>query len=110
MLKVICIADNLINEPATIPTPNTTALAQYGIIPMSLYTGKGNVTIPLFNSTLRGINLDMILNSIQKRNDALLQGVKLKLHCQIENLYATTIKELLTELLVQPQQNLIIKE
>lgn len=61
MLKVICIADNLINEPATIPTPNTTALAQYGIIPMSLYTGKANVTIPLFNSTLRGINLDMSL-------------------------------------------------
>lgn len=77
---------------------------------MSLYTGKANVTIPLFNSTLRGVNLDMILNSIQKRNDALLQGVKLKLHCQIENLYATTINELLTELLVQPQQNLIIKE
>lgn len=61
MLKVICIADNLINEPATIPTPNTTALAQYGIIPMSLYTGKANLSIPLYDCTLRGINLDMSL-------------------------------------------------
>lgn len=52
------MADTTLNEPATIPTPNTTAIVQYGIIPMSLYTGKANVTIPLYDCTLRGISLN----------------------------------------------------
>ncbi len=54
-------ADTTINEPVTIPTPNTTALMQYGIIPMSLYTGKANVSIPLYDCTLRGVNLNASL-------------------------------------------------
>lgn len=54
-------ADTTLNEPVTIPTPNTTAIVQYGIIPMSLYTGKANVTIPLYDCTLRGINLNVSL-------------------------------------------------
>lgn len=54
-------ADVTLNEPMTIPTPNTTAIMQYGIIPMSLYTGKANVTIPLYDCTMRGINLNASL-------------------------------------------------
>lgn len=50
-----------LNEPASIPTPNTTALAQYGIIPTSLHTGKANVSVPLYNKTIRGVNLNMEL-------------------------------------------------
>lgn len=50
-----------LNEPASIPTPNTTALAQYGIIPTSLHTGKANVSVPLYNKTVRGVNLNMEL-------------------------------------------------
>lgn len=41
-------------EPVTIPTPNTASLAQYGIVPMSLHTGKANISIPLFDMTARG--------------------------------------------------------
>lgn len=55
------MADTTLNEPATIPTPNTAAIAQYGIIPMSLYTGKANVNISLYDCTLRGINLNASL-------------------------------------------------
>lgn len=50
-----------LNEPASIPPPNTTALAQYGIIPTSLHTGKANVSVPLYNKTVRGVNLNMEL-------------------------------------------------
>ncbi len=45
-------------EPVTIPTPNTASLAQYGIVPMSLHTGKANISIPLFDMTARGVKLD----------------------------------------------------
>ena len=55
------MANTPAKEPATIPTPNTTALMQYGIIPMSLYTGKANVTIPLYDCTMRGLNLNVSL-------------------------------------------------
>lgn len=41
-------------EPVTIPTPNTASLAQYGIVPMSLHTGKANISIPFFDMTARG--------------------------------------------------------
>lgn len=55
------MADITLNEPITIPTPNTTAIAQYGVIPMSLYTGKANVNISLYDCTFRGINLNASL-------------------------------------------------
>ena len=46
-------------EPATIPTPNTATLAQYGVIPMSLHTGKANISIPLLDVTARGVELSV---------------------------------------------------
>lgn len=50
-----------LNAPAYIPTPNTTAISRYGVIPMSLYTGKANISVPVFSSTLRGITLNASL-------------------------------------------------
>ena len=44
-------------EPVTIPTPNTATLAQYGVVPMSLHTGKANISIPLLDVTARGVKL-----------------------------------------------------
>ena len=46
-------------EPVTIPTPNTATLAQYGVIPMSLHTGKANISIPLLDVTARGVELSV---------------------------------------------------
>lgn len=48
-------------EPVTIPTPNTATLAQYGVIPMSLHTGKANISIPLLDVTARGVKLSASL-------------------------------------------------
>lgn len=61
LFKFNGMAGTTLNEPVTIPTPNTTAIAQYGIIPMSLYTGKANVSIPLYDCNTRGINLNVNL-------------------------------------------------
>lgn len=44
-------------EPVAIPTPNTATLAQYGVVPMSLHTGKANISIPLLDVTARGVKL-----------------------------------------------------
>ncbi|MED9945360.1 MAG: hypothetical protein UFI53_05310 [Hallella sp.] len=48
-------------EPVTIPTPNTATLAQYGVVPMSLHTGKANISIPLLDVTARGVKLSASL-------------------------------------------------
>jgi len=48
-------------ELKSILTPNAAALAQYGIIPMSLYTGKANVSIPIYNTSIRGIDCNIKL-------------------------------------------------
>lgn len=48
-------------EPVTIPTPNTATLAQYGVVPMSLHTGKANLSIPLLDVTARGVKLSASL-------------------------------------------------
>ena len=46
-----------LKAPVTIPTPNTATLAQYGVVPMSLHTGKANISIPLLDVTARGVKL-----------------------------------------------------
>lgn len=48
-------------EPVTIPAPNTAALSQYGVVPMSLYTGKANLSIPLLDVSVRGVKLNVSL-------------------------------------------------
>lgn len=48
-------------ELKSILTPNAAALAQYGIIPMSLYTGKANISIPIYNTSIRGIDCNIKL-------------------------------------------------
>ncbi len=61
-LLLLMIANMLLlkaqfKEPVTIPTPNTATLAQYGVVPMSLHTGKANISIPLLDVTARGVKL-----------------------------------------------------
>lgn len=55
-----CIAQ--ISLPTDIPTPNATDLGKYGEFPVSYYTGRANISIPLFSTTVKGMPLNMTLD------------------------------------------------
>ena len=44
------------------PTPQAADLGRFGDIPMSYYTGRANVTIPIYSFTERGVTLDINLS------------------------------------------------
>lgn len=48
--------------PENIPTPNASELGTFGDIPVSYYTGKADISIPLYNLTERGVTLPVTLN------------------------------------------------
>ena len=47
--------------PDAIPSPNAASLGTYGIIPVSLYTGTPNISIPLYTFESRGLKLPVTL-------------------------------------------------
>ncbi|WP_298303787.1 RHS repeat domain-containing protein [Flavobacterium sp.] len=51
-----------IKTPETLPTPNATSLGKYGDVPVSFYSGKANVTIPILSINENGIPLDITLD------------------------------------------------
>lgn len=56
-----------LNKECTVPqcciaTPNATAIARYGDIPMNYYTGRANISVPLYHTSQRGIDLDVSLS------------------------------------------------
>ena len=48
-------------EPYSIPTPNQSSLGTYGIIPVSPYTGKADISIPLYSISQRDVELNLSL-------------------------------------------------
>ena len=48
--------------PREIPTPNATNLGRYGDIPVSYYTGRADISIPLFSMNVRGLEFPIALN------------------------------------------------
>jgi len=48
--------------PQEIPTPTAASIAKYGDIPVSHYTGRANVSIPLFSTEVRGMPLNLSLD------------------------------------------------
>ena len=48
--------------PQNIPTPNASSLGKYGDVPVSYYTGKVNVNIPIFSLNENNIPLNLSLN------------------------------------------------
>jgi hypothetical protein len=45
-----------------IPSPNASDLGRYGDIPVSYYTGKANINIPLYSLTVKGVTVPVTLN------------------------------------------------
>ena len=48
-------------DPYNVPTPNQSSLGTYGIIPVSPYTGKADISIPLYSTTQRDVALNILL-------------------------------------------------
>lgn len=47
--------------PYNIPTPTASNLGQYGLVPISEYTGKGEVCVPIHRMEARGVEMDVSL-------------------------------------------------
>lgn len=45
-----------------IPSPNAAELGSYGDVPVSYYTGKADINIPLYSLTIRDVSLPITLN------------------------------------------------
>lgn len=50
-----------ITIPTDIPSPNAADLGQFGNIPVSYYTGKADISIPLYNLSVKGVSLPISL-------------------------------------------------
>lgn len=48
--------------PEDIPTPNASDLGKYGDIPVSYYTGRASISIPLFSTEYKNIPLSMSMD------------------------------------------------
>ena len=48
--------------PQNVPTPNATSLGKYGNTPVNYYTGKVNVTVPIYSLNENNIPLNLSLN------------------------------------------------
>lgn len=48
-------------DPYNVPTPNQSSLGSYGIIPVSPYTGKADISIPLYSTSQRDVDLNISL-------------------------------------------------
>lgn len=57
-----CFTFGQYKEPISIPTPNATAISAIGEIPMSLFTGRANISIPIFEKEIRGVGLSVSLS------------------------------------------------
>lgn len=51
--------------PGDIPTPNASSLGMYGNIPISYYTGRANISIPIFEMQATGFSNLFIYNMTQ---------------------------------------------
>ena len=59
--QLLCYSQIKMIDPATVPTPNQSSLGTYGTIPISPYTGKAEIRIPLYSMSIRDVNLDLHL-------------------------------------------------
>ena len=48
--------------PSDIPTPTTASLGRYGDIPVSYYTGRANISIPIHTLSTGGVELPITLD------------------------------------------------
>lgn len=47
--------------PIDIPSPNSSSLGRFGDVPVSYYTGKADISIPLYELTVKGVTLPISL-------------------------------------------------
>ncbi len=66
ILFFVCVCAHYTYAQFTLPdyvsTPNSANLGRYGDIPMSYYTGRADISIPLHHTEQRGVPLDITLS------------------------------------------------
>lgn len=64
LLFFVCIlsANAQQMQPSDIPTPTAASLGRYGDIPVSYYTGRANVSIPIHTLSVGGVDLPITLD------------------------------------------------
>ncbi len=55
------MTENIDGLPYNIPTPTASNLGQFGLSPVSLYTGKADISIPIYTIDERGVKMDIRL-------------------------------------------------
>ncbi|MBQ7157209.1 MAG: hypothetical protein IJR86_05400 [Bacteroidaceae bacterium] len=65
-LSVLCNSQTVLDSnieglPYKIPTPNASTFGQYGLVPVSPYTGKADINIPIYSMDERNVKLDIKL-------------------------------------------------
>lgn len=58
-LGMSSFAQNDMYDPASVPTPNQSSLGLFGTNPVSHYTGTADVSIPLYSTNQRGVELNI---------------------------------------------------
>jgi YD repeat-containing protein len=58
-LGMSSFAQNDMYDPTSVPTPNQSSLGLFGTIPVSHYTGTADVSIPLYSTNQRGVELNI---------------------------------------------------
>ena len=48
--------------PLNAQSPNAAELCSYGFMPVSLYTGRANVSVPIFSTEQRGVPMSVTLD------------------------------------------------
>lgn len=48
--------------PVIVPSPNASDLGHYGCIPISYYTGRPDITIPIYDLDVRGVKMPIALS------------------------------------------------
>lgn len=58
---ICCYSQVQMINPSTVPTPNQGSLGQVCDVPVSAYSGKANINIPIYNTSQRGVDLNIVL-------------------------------------------------
>ena len=64
ILVLMCFVETYAQPslPQSAPTPNAASLGHYGDVPVSYYTGNPSISIPLYETTVRGVTLPISLD------------------------------------------------
>lgn len=61
-LLIVLLSKAQITIPTDIPSPNAAELGEFGNVPVSCYTGKTDISIPIYTFSVKGVELPVMLS------------------------------------------------